>query len=323
MAFVTANDVTALIQEDVAQDIISDVSGRGSQILPLFTQLPQMSSKQTRVRVLSALPTAYFVDSPSESTAPGTKQTSRVAWDKVFITAEELAVIVPIPEELLDDAEYDIWSQVKPALAEAFGVAIDTAVIHDTGAPASWPDGLVTQATNANNVVAVGAGTDIYDDILSEDGLFALVENDGYIVRDAVGAIPLKASLRGLRSTVEGLPIFKREGVQGATVYTIDGVPIQFPTHGVPDPDEALLIAGDFSRFVYAIRRDITYKVLTEAMVPDGNGGFYNLAAQDMVALRAVMRLGWAAPNPANRVEPTATDRCPVGVLVPADGSGS
>ena len=41
----------------------------------------------------------------------------------------------------------------------------------------------------------------------------------------------------------------------------------------------------------------------------------YNLMQQDMVALRAVMRLGWEIPNPINSVEEDKAKRCPFAVL--------
>ena len=44
MAFITATDTAALIDQDVSQAIISDVAGEGSQVLPLFKPLPQMRS---------------------------------------------------------------------------------------------------------------------------------------------------------------------------------------------------------------------------------------------------------------------------------------
>lgn len=324
MAFITANDAAALIDQDVSAEIISDLAGGGSRVLPLFKALPQMSAKQTKLRVLSALPTASFVSGATTTSEPGTKPTTSAAWENVYVYAEELACIVPIPEELLDDAEYPIWEQVKPALVEAFGVAIDAAILHGTNAPAAWPDDLVTQATAASNVVALGTGDDVYDDLLAEDGVYAKVEADGYIVRNAIADVSVKAILRGLRSKTDLLPIFKQESVQGATVYSIDGVPVQFPETACIDADAALMFAGDFNRYVYAMRQDITYKVLSEATLTDGNGSvLYNLAEQDMVALRAVMRLGWAAPNPINRFQSVKASRCPVGILTPAAGSGS
>jgi hypothetical protein len=65
------------------------------------------------------------------------------------------------------------------------------------------------------------------------------------------------------------------------------------------------------------MRQDITYKVLDQAVIQDGAGNIvYNLAQQDMVALRAVMRLGFALPNPINAIETTAASRFPFAVLV-------
>ena len=59
--------------------------------------------------------------------------------------------------------------------------------------------------------------------------------------------------------------------------------------------------------------------MLTEAVIQDGSGTIvYNLAQQDMVALRAVMRLGWQLPNPINRVNTNASTRYPFSVLAPA-----
>jgi len=54
------------------------------------------------------------------------------------------------------------------------------------------------------------------------------------------------------------------------------------------------------------------------AVIDDGAGNIlFNLAQQDMVALRVVMRLGWALPNPVNRVNPNAATRYPFAILEP------
>ena len=321
MTFINRTNADALIVPEVAQGIISDVSGGGSRILPLFTQLPNLASHTRTIKVLSAMPTAYFVAAAATDQEPGMKSTSAAAWDKVTLTAEELAVIVPIPEQIIDDADYDIWGQVKPLLVEAFGKAIDAAILHGTNAPASWPTNLVAAALAASNAVSEEIGDDLYDALLGEDGVFAAVEADGFMVRSAVGAVPLMAKLRGLRSQSEGLPIFKRD-MQSGSDYTLDGVPVQFPDNGALNPAAALLVAGDFAKYVYAMRQDITYKVLTEATIYDSDGTtpLYALAQQDMVALRAVMRVGWAAPDPIKQSTSVRTG-CPVGVLLPDSSS--
>jgi hypothetical protein len=64
------------------------------------------------------------------------------------------------------------------------------------------------------------------------------------------------------------------------------------------------------------IRQDISWKVLTEAVIQDNTGAIvYNLAQQDMVAMRMVMRAGWQVSNAINYDQPTEALRYPAGVL--------
>lgn len=323
MTMITATGIDALIDPEVSTEIIQDVAAGGSQVMPLMRGLPNMSTKQKTIKVLNALPSSYFVSGATGSSAPGRKPMASVEWADKTITAEELAVIVPIPEELLEDTDYDVWGEIKPLLVEAFGVTIDAALLHSTNKPASWPVGVVAGATAAGMTVAEGSvGDDLYDDLLVADGLFAKVEGIGYEVEASVAGVVMQGKLRGVRDDV-GQPIFKREGMQGKTSYYLDGTPVRFPKTGALDTDEALMISGAWSKLVYAMRKDITYKILTEATIQNVVTGEieYNLAQQDMVALRAVMRLGWQVPNPISRMEQTAASRYPVAILTPAAGS--
>ena len=270
-----------------------------------------MSRKQQRIPVLSALPTAYFVNGDT-----GLKQTTEQAWENKYLIAEEIACIVPIPEAVLDDADYDIWAEVRPRIVEAFGVVIDAAILFGTNAPNTWPASILDGATGAGHVVALGTGADIYDDIMGENGVISLVEEDGYMVNGHIAAMTMKAKLRGLRDT-NRQPIFVRS-MQDRTRYELDGEPMEFPANGAFDVTKALMFSGDFRQAVYAIRQEITYKVLTEAVIQDNSGAIvYNLAQQDMVALRAVMRMAWQVPNPVTRLQPTEAQRYPFAVLTP------
>lgn len=252
---------------------------------------------------------SYFVNGDS-----GQKQTTKQAWDKKFITAEEIAVIVPIPEAVLDDSEYDIWAEVKPRVTEAFGRVIDGAILFDVNKPSTWRDGVVTTATKADTVVTLGTTDSLYDKIMAEDGVIAKVENCGYFVNGHMADISMRAKLRGLKNT-NGDPLFKQD-LQGSTQYALDGSPMNFPNNGAFDKSKALMISGDFSQLAYAIRQDITFKLFTEGVVQNTDGSIaYNLMQNDMVALRAVMRLGWEIPNPINSVEEDKTKRCPFAIL--------
>lgn len=300
----------ALIPEEVAREIIQGVPEM-SAIMSLATKAPNMSRAQKRLPVLSTLPTAYFVNGDT-----GLKQTSDQAWGNKFLDAEELAVIIPIPEAVLDDTDYDIWAEVKPRIMEAFGVAFDAAVMFGTNAPASWPTNILSAATAAGNVVTLGTGVDLYDDLLGEDGVISLVEQDGFMVTGHAAAMSMRGKYRALRDA-NGQPLF-RTSMQAADRYELDGSPIWFPRNGALDAAHALQFSGDWKQLIYAMRQDVTYKILTEAVITDGSGAIvYNLAQQDMIAIRAVMRLAWQVPNPINRINNTGT-RYPFGVLKPA-----
>lgn len=299
----------ALISEEVANEIIQGVAEQ-STVLRMGRKLPNMSKKKYRMPVLDMLPVAYWVAGDS-----GFKQTSKMAWKNKYITAEELAVIIPIPEAVVDDSDYDIWGEVRPRAVEALGKKIDGAVIFGVEKPDTWRDGLVDGATDAGNVVTLGDSDDLYDKIMAEDGVIAKVEESGFFPSGHMADITMRAKLRGLKDST-GQPIF-RTGMQGATSYSLDGSPIDFPRNGAFDKTKALMITGDFSQLVYSIRQDVTYKLLTEATIvdPSTKEVIYALAQQDMVALRIVMRLGWEVPNPINSLKSTESKRFPFAIL--------
>lgn len=306
----------ALMPEEAAREIIQGAVEQ-SAVLALGTRLPNMNRQQRRLPVLASLPTAYFLNAEADPSDTAYKKTTNMAWANKYINAEELAVIVPIPENVLDDSDYDIWGEVRPRVVEALGVAIDLAVFYGINAPAIWPQAIVTAATAAGNVIALGTNGDLYDDIMAEGGVISLVEEDGYMVNGHVAAMSMRAALRGLR-TQDGVPIFTRS-MQENNRYELDGEPMLFPRNGAVDPDQSLLISGDWKQLVYAIRKDVTTKLLTEAVIQDPATGdiVYNLAQQDMVALRVVMRLGWQVPNPINRLQQVEAQRYPFAVLTP------
>ena len=303
-------DAEAIIREQIVSNIFQDAP-KQSVFMSMARKLPNMTSNQTRIRVLDFLPTAYWVNGDT-----GMKQTTRQAWDNVYINAGELAVIVPISDAVLSDAEFDIFGEITPRVMESIGQKVDAAIIFGDNRPAEWDLDLISRARQAGNNVAPTAGKDYYDLILGENGVFAKVENDGYGVSGALAPMNFKANLRGLRDTT-GQPIFK-SNMQEVARYSLDGAPITFPENGAFFPNIAQLIVGDFSQAVYSIRQDITVKILDQGVIqdPDTKEIIYNLAQQDMTALRIVFRMGWALPNPASRLNEDGTG-CPFAYLEP------
>lgn len=301
----------ALIQEQLINTIQQDTP-KSSVFMGMARKLPNMTSKQTRMPVLDMLPMAYWVNGDT-----GFKQTSKQAWDNVYLTAAELAVIVPIPEAVVADASFDILGEVQPRIVEAIGQRVDSAVIFGINRPAEWDLDIVSRARQAGNNVPVGSSPNYYDLIMGENGVIAKVEEDGYMATGIISNMGMRAKLRGLRDS-NGQPIFKTD-MQGSTQYALDGAPMYFPDNGSFDSTVAQMIVGDFKQAVYAIRQDITVKILEQAVIqdPSTKAIVYNLAQQDMIALRVVFRMGWALPNPATRIDEDRTG-CPFAYLEPA-----
>lgn len=306
---IARSNAEALIPTQESHDIIQGAVEQ-SAVLQRGRKLPNMTASQYKMPVLDLLPVAYFVNGEGGSAM---KQTTNMAWDKKVIYAEEIAVIVPISEAVLDDADYDIWGEVKPRLVEAFGQKIDGAILFGVDKPSTWRDDVVTTATKANSIVTLN--DDLYGSILGEDGVIAKVEESGYFVNGHMADISMRAKLRGLKDTT-GQPVFKSD-MQTGTNYTLDGSPMNFPRNGAFDKSKALMISGDFSQLVYSIRQDITFKIFDQGVIQDPATKeiIYNLMQNDMVALRAVMRLGWEIPNPINAIQKDKTKRCPFALL--------
>lgn len=292
---ITREQAEALIQEQLVSTIFQDVP-KQSAVLSAMRKLPNMTSKQTKIPVLDMLPVAYWVNGDT-----GYKQTTQQAWDKVYLTAAELAVIVPIPEAVLADSSYDIMGEVTPRVNEAMGQRIDQAILFGINRPNEWQNDIITLARQAGNNVSASGGL-TYDNIMGTDGLIAKVENSGHMVNAIIASVKARAALRSLKDGNQR-PLFVSD-MKGSTPYALDGTPLTFSQNGAFDDSVAQMIAGDFSQAVYSMRQDITVKILDQGVIQDPSTKeiIYNLAQQDMIALRVVMRLGWAVPNPATRL---------------------
>ena len=290
---VSRESAEALIQEQIMKTVFQDAP-KSSILMQLGRKLPNMTSKQTRVPVLSMLPMAYWVGGDT-----GVKQTSRQQWENVYITAGELAVIVPIPEAVLADASFDIMGEVIPRVNESIGMKFDEAAIFGADRPPEWQNDIITLARQAGNNVSGGI---TFDTILAQDGLFGKVEEAGYIVDGVIAAMRARAALRGIKDDASR-PIFM-PSMQDRTQYTLDGAPVYFPENGSFDPTVAQMVAGNWRQLVWAMRQDIETKILDQAVIQDPSTKeiMYNLAQQDMIALRVTFRAGFAVPNPATRL---------------------
>lgn len=291
---VIARGDTNEVPDDLSTEIVQNATDQ-SAVMSLFRRA-NVSKRQNRFPVLAALPTAYWVNGDT-----GLKQTTQMAWANKMLNVEELAAIVPVPENVIDDADFDVWGEVRPRLEEAIARALDEAVLFGLNAPAAFPTNVYAAAVAAGNAVeasATAAQGAAYGDL---DEVLSTLEDDGY---DATGWAmdrKFRGRLRRARNT-QGERLDAGRLNPGMTEF--DGDPITYLGAGIaPDADAdsagVLAIAGQWDKFVLGVRKDITMKVLDQAVIQDNTGAIiYNLPQQDMVALRVTFRAGWEFANP-------------------------
>jgi hypothetical protein len=189
-------------------------------------------------------------------------------------------------------------------------------VFFGTNAPASFPTNILAASVAAGNTyteAATAAAGGFFGDV---DAAIALVEADGYEPSGFVAATTMKARLRAARGTTgDRLDAGRTNGA----LDQLDGAPISYPMRGLFPTGAGTGVRafiGDWTQFVLAVRSDITMKILDQAVIQDNTGAIiYNLAQQDMLAVRLTFRLGWQVANAINNDQPTEANRYPVSVL--------
>lgn len=307
-------DATALIPEEVSSDMLGKATEQ-SAVLSMFRRVP-VSARQVRFPVLSALPMAYWVAGDT-----GLKQTTEVGWSNKYLVVEEIATILPVPDNVLDDVQRDIWTEAMPLLTEAFARVLDSAVFFGTNAPSSFPTNIVAGAAAAGNTVNAGTKTAAQGGTLGDiDELYGKLEDDGYEADGFLASVAAKRLLRAARDTTGQKTDLGRVG---GDLRSIDGFPVQYPMKGLwpaaggVGVDGVALIAGAWAEnFVVGVRKDITLKVLDQAVITDNSGAIvFNLPQQDMTALRLTFRAGWQVKNIINNQQPLEASRYPAAYL--------
>jgi hypothetical protein len=215
---------------------------------------------------------------------------------------------------VLDDADMPIWDQVMPLTENEIARTLDAAIFFGTNAPGSWPDDIATAAASANNTETRGTAADEGGVAADISLLLSDLESDGFDANTVVASRVYRGFLRNARNSLgERLGEVSQSGIYGLDfIYPMRGL---WPSGS----GEAELFALDSAEFVLGIRQDITWKVLTEAVIQDNTGTIvYNLAQQDMVALRVVMRVGWQVANTINYDQADEDERYPAAVMLSA-----
>ena len=299
-------DTDPLVPEPMVAEVIQEATKQSAALSQC--RKVTMAAGTVRQPVLSVLPQAYWVSGDT-----GLKQTSSADWDNVDLVAEEVAVIVPVPEAYIADSGVPIWNEVRPLLGQAIGTLIDQATIFGTGAPTTFGDSIFEVADGVGNTVAAGTGDDLAVDVAA---LGQLLAEQGYGLTGFMSKPGFTWQLVGLRST-DGVPLYTAN-LQGGVGSGLFGFPLNEVANGAWSTSDASLIAGDFSKAIVGVRQDISVKIFDQGVISDGSGNVVlNLMQQDSVAMRVTARFAFATANPVTPVEDSALERAPFAVLTP------
>jgi HK97 family phage major capsid protein len=296
-----------LVPQPLIADVIKELP-RASAALNLCRRVP-MSTKTSRQPVLSVLPDAYWVAGDT-----GQKSTTKADWDNVELVAEELAVIIPVPDAYMDDSAVPIWSEVRPLIVQAFGQAIDRAVLFGVSKPSTWTsEAIIPGIIAAGNTVAEG------DDIgVSIAGMGEKLAGEGFNLNSYASRPGFHWKLAAAR-TLAGYPIYGAGDLANGIPSSLYGRQLAEVENGSWPMDNAVeLIGGEFNKAIIGMRQDMTFRVFTEGVISNPDGSIaINLMQQDATALRVVMRLGYALANPVTVMQADAKKRFPFVGLTP------
>ncbi|MDM7488716.1 phage major capsid protein [Rhodococcus sp. CSLK01-03] len=299
MADISRSEVASLIEEAYSQSLLQSAVA-ASTALTAFPTV-SMGTKVTNMPVLATLPEAGWV-TESATDAAGVKPTSEVTWANKTLVAEEIAVILPVHENVIDDATVETLDELAALGGSAIGKKLDQAVLFGTQKPASWTSAALLPAAVAAgqtiaNVDGVANVADLFGSV--NQAAQALAEA-GYIPDTLLASLALRYRLANLRDG-DGNLAFRDESFAGFGTH--------FNRNGAWDGTAAEAIVVDSSRVRIGVRQDITVKFLDQATV-----GGINLAERDMVALRIKARFAYVLGNGATALGASKT---PVAAVTP------
>ena len=272
------DELQGFVPVEQAKGIMKDVA-RGSSILRL-SKVEPMKSETKQFSIMTDGPGAYWVGETERI------QTSKAEWIFPKMEAKKLAVIIPTTREKLNDTTINVFEEMKPNIAEAFYKTFDAACLFGTNSPFS--KNIFDIANTAGNKIEIGTNEKLDLDI---SDVMALVEDAGLDVNGFAGHYGLKNSLRKLRDT-NGNALF----VPGVGQNELYDNPIEFVRNGAWDKAKAELIGANWDYSLVGIREGIKYEILTEATlhtVTMEDDKPLSLAENDMIAIKATMRIGF------------------------------
>ncbi|WP_284632509.1 phage major capsid protein [Bacillus licheniformis] len=244
----------------------------------------EMDKTEKTFTYLASGPGAYWVGEGERI------KTSKATWLEAKMTSKKLGVIVPVTKEFLNYSVKDFFTQMRPAIAEAFAIKFDQAALFGIDSPFGKGTSVFERAEAAGNTVVLNSLGNLYDEL---NAVMALTEDNDKDVNGFTTTRRFKQKLRGTKDG-NGLPIFN-DARGGATSEAL-GLPIGYVDSKSWDYTKAHLLAADWDFTCYGIPQGMEYHISQDATlttVVDENNNPINLFERDMFALRVTQQVGF------------------------------
>ncbi|MEK4315100.1 phage major capsid protein [Bacillus sp. FSL P4-0334] len=244
----------------------------------------EMSKPEKEFTYLASGPGAYWVGEGERI------QTSKAQWLTAKMISKKLGVIIPVSKEFLRYSVTDFFTQMRPAIAEAFAIKFDQAALFGVDSPFGKGVSVFEKIKESGNTIALNSLGNLYDEL---NGVMALVEDADKDVNGFTTTRRFRQKLRGTKDG-NGLPIFN-DATGGATQQAL-GLPIGYADSKSWDYEKAAFLAADWNYTRYGIPQGMEYKISEDATlttIVDADGNPINLYERDMVALRVTQQVGF------------------------------
>ncbi|MEC1271543.1 phage major capsid protein [Bacillus subtilis] len=253
-------------------------------VVTQLAKYEKMDKTEKKFTYLASGPGAYWVGEGERI------QTSKAQWLTAKMVSKKLGVIIPVTKEFLRYSIKDFFTQMQPAISEAFALKFDQAALFGIDSPFGAGVSVFERIEEKGNKIKLGSLGNLYKEL---NGVISLIEEADKDPNGFTTTRRFKQSLRGAVDN-QGKPIFNDPGA-GATNSAL-GLPIGYVNSKSWDYNKAHLLTGNWDYTRYGIPQGMEYAISEEATlesVVGSDGKPINLFEQDMVALRVTQQVGF------------------------------
>jgi len=298
MSVGTNADGGFLAPDYFASEVIRVAGNYG--LIRRFARPWQMSGKTEKVPTAGSV-TTYRVNEKAKATS------SQPTIGQVTLTAKKLVAMIPVSNELLEDANINLVDLLTILAGESLskkeddwglnGLAATEGILQNTSVP----------------VVTLGSGDVTYEAANFNDLIDVMNQMDENAIANArwVSSFSVFNGFRKLQSTTNEPILQNPGGGQPATLWNFPVVfsPVMPKTTDGSQAGKKFLTLANFDYMMFGDRKQVTVEISKEATITDTDGSTaINLFEQDMSAVRVIERVDiqLAMPDKAFAVLKTA-----------------